>query len=136
MPARSTNSPSFSFRFTFNFVFSDMPEDGGAIDRVVGLCYNSGTFKAEEVGLMYESTQRGLKVWFRDEIQNALTAVDTANMDLASSIDSPEIQIYRKGYAAAIRAVAAAFGVPYSPQTLSTTEPEVVDSPGWVRVFS
>jgi hypothetical protein len=65
-----------------------------------------------------------------------LTAVDTANLDLVSSFDSPEIQIYRKGYAAAIRAVAAAFGVPYSPQSMPVTESEVVDSPGWARVFS
>jgi hypothetical protein len=85
---------------------------------------------------MYQSTQRGLKVWFRDEIQNALIAVDTANLDLVSSIDSPEIQIYRKGYAAAIRAVAAAFGLPYSPQMLPEPESEVVDSPGWAHIFS
>jgi hypothetical protein len=85
---------------------------------------------------MYQSTQRGLKVWFRDEIQDALTAVDTANMDVVSTINSPEIQMYRKGYAAAIRAVAAAFGVSYSPQALSSTEPDVIDSPGWIHTFS
>lgn len=85
---------------------------------------------------MVHSAPRGLQVWFRDEIQNALTAVDTANLDLVSSIDSPEIQMYRKGYVAAIRAVAAAFGVPYTPQMLSKPESEVVDSPAWVHLLS
>ena len=85
---------------------------------------------------MYQGNQRGLKVWFKDEIQNALMAVDTANLDLASSIDCPEMQIYRKGYTAAIRAVAAAFGITYFPQTLPTSESQVVDSPGWSRLYS
>ncbi len=86
---------------------------------------------------MYQGTQRGLKVWFRDEIQNTLMAIDTANLDLVSAIDSAEMQIYRKGYAAAIRAVAAAFGIPYPPSGLSTSRTEVVDSPGWTpRIFS
>jgi hypothetical protein len=85
---------------------------------------------------MYQGTQRGLKVWFRDEIQNALMAVDAANLDLASEVDTPEVHIYRKGYTAAIRAVAAAFGVPYSPQSLSKSEADVVDAPGWSRVAS
>lgn len=81
---------------------------------------------------MYQGTQRGLKVWFRDEIQNTLIAIDTANQDLVSNIDSAEIQIYRKGYAAAIRAIAAAFGIPYPPQGQSTVRAEIVDSPGWI----
>ncbi|GEM_PF-2935625 len=86
---------------------------------------------------MYQGTQRGLKVWFRDEIQNALMAVDTANQDLVSNIDSVEVQIYRKGYAAAIRAIAAAFGIPYPPPGQSAVRAEIVDSPGWTpRVLS
>lgn len=86
---------------------------------------------------MYQGAQRGLKVWFRDEIQNTLVAIDTANLDLVSAIDSAEMQIYRKGYAAAIRAVAAAFGIPYPPSGHSTPHAEVVDSPGWTpRILS
>ena len=106
------------------------------VDRADGLCYNRCTLVKEEIIPMAHSTPRGLQVWFRDEIQNALTAVDTANLDLVSSINTPEIQTYRKGYAAAIRAVAAAFGIPYSPQMLPNPEPEVVDSPGWVHILS
>ena len=85
---------------------------------------------------MYQGTQRGLKIWFRDEIHNALTAVDTANLDLVSSLDTPEMHIYRQGYAAALRALAAAFGIPYSPQTAPAENPEIVDSPGWIRTLS
>lgn len=84
---------------------------------------------------MYQGTQRGLKIWFRDEIQNTLVAVDMANMDLVSGIDSSEVQMYRRGYAAAIRAVAAAFGLSYSPQ-IDHMEPQVVESPAWRRVVS
>lgn len=84
---------------------------------------------------MYQGTQRGLKIWFRDEIQNALAAVDIASTDLLSGIDSSEIQMYRRGYAAAIRAVAAAFGLSYSPQ-IDHVESQVVESPAWRRIVS
>lgn len=80
--------------------------------------------------------QRGLKVWFRDEIHNTLAAVDTANFDLASSIDSAEMKIYRKGYAAAIQAVAAAFGVAYSPRSLSSHQSQIVAATDWDHISS
>jgi len=60
----------------------------------------------------YDKTVR-LGIWFRDEIRDTLLAVDTANLDIANSIDIPEIRLYRKGYEAAIRAVATAFGISY-----------------------
>jgi hypothetical protein len=81
-----------------------------------------------------DGTQRGLKVWFRDEIENALVAVDTANFDVASSVDSPEMRVYRKGYSAAIQAVAAAFGLSYSPKSLHSDEPRTVDANGWSHI--
>lgn len=84
---------------------------------------------------MYQGSQRGLKVYFRDEIHNALTAVDTANLELLANIDSPELQMYRKGYAAAIRAVAAAFGLSYSPQ-IDHVESQVVEASAWKRIPS
>jgi hypothetical protein len=84
---------------------------------------------------MVQGTQRGLKIWFRDEIQNTLVAVDMANLDLFSSIDSPEMQMYRRGYVAAMRAVAAAFGLSYSPH-IDQMQPQVVESPAWTRVLS
>jgi hypothetical protein len=55
----------------------------------------------------------GLGVWLRDEIEDTLLAVDIANLDIADHIDTPEMRLYRKGYEAAIRSVAAAFGIAY-----------------------
>lgn len=55
--------------------------------------------------------QRGLKVWFRDEIYNTINAVDIANRDIAEGVPTQEMIIYRRGYVAALRAVAAAFGL-------------------------
>jgi len=70
---------------------------------------------------MYMSVERrnqGLGVWFRDEIQDTLNAVDAANWDIAQHLEgTDEIKLYRKGFEAALRAVAAAFGLSYSPQS-------------------
>ena len=54
---------------------------------------------------------QGLRVWFRDEIENTLLAVDGANLDIAQHIQTPEMVMYRRGFDAAIRAVALAFGI-------------------------
>jgi hypothetical protein len=62
-----------------------------------------------------ERRNHGAAVWFRDDIMDALAAVDSANWDVAQHIDSPEMRLYRKGYEAAIAAVAMAFGLAYSP---------------------
>lgn len=55
----------------------------------------------------------GIGVWFEQEIENALRAVDLANEDVASLVPTAEMQIYRRGYVAAINALAATFGVNY-----------------------
>ena len=55
----------------------------------------------------------GFKIWFRDEIENVIHAVDAANSDIASCIDTPEMALYRKGYEAALHAVAQALGIDY-----------------------
>ena len=57
---------------------------------------------------------RGLGIWFRDGIENILLAVDEANLDMVSRFDAPEVRIYRRGFAAAISAVATAFGLQYA----------------------
>ena len=54
---------------------------------------------------------RGLGIWFRDDIENILLAVDEANLDMVSRFDAPEVRIYRRGFAAAISAMAVAFGI-------------------------
>ncbi len=57
----------------------------------------------------------GLDIWFKDEILQTLRAVDLANMDIAGEIDSLEMRFYRRGFEAAIRSVAEAFGLDYHP---------------------
>jgi len=74
---------------------------------------------------MHYDKKLGLGVWFRDEIRDTLLAVDIANLDIANSIDTSEMRLYRKGYEAAIRAVATAFGISYPlsrSQTKATSE--------------
>jgi len=65
----------------------------------------------------------GLGVWFKDEIKNTLVALDAANLDIAQHVDTPEMRLYRKGYEAAIQAMAIAFGIAYTPATVPTSSP-------------
>ena len=51
------------------------------------------------------------EVFLREDIQNILTAIDQANAALAVHLPIAEVAIYRMGFAAALRAVAAAFDV-------------------------
>ncbi len=64
---------------------------------------------------MYGEEERGLGIWFRDGIEDILLAIDEANLDMVSRFDTPEMRIYRQGFAAAINAVATAFGIRYAP---------------------
>lgn len=51
------------------------------------------------------------EVHSREEIQNMLNSIDKANRDLADQLpDNPGVAIYRKGFWAAISAVAEAIG--------------------------
>ena len=63
---------------------------------------------------MTHHTSRNLGIWFADEIENILVAVDKANQDVAKHVDTPEMHLYRLGYQAAIEAIATAFGIAYS----------------------
>jgi hypothetical protein len=60
---------------------------------------------------MYREEETGLGIWFKDGIENILLAIDEANLDMVSRFDAPEVRIYRQGFAAAISAVATAFGI-------------------------
>ena len=72
---------------------------------------------------MYREEERGLGIWFKDGIENILLAIDEANLDMVSRFDAPEARIYRQGFAAAISAVATAFGIRYaSSRTTSPTQ--------------
>jgi|YNPNPStandDraft_1061719.scaffolds.fasta_scaffold15091_3 hypothetical protein len=64
-----------------------------------------------------ERRNQGIGVWFRNDILDTLTAIDAANWDVAQYIDTPEMRLYRKGYEAAIQAMAAAFGLSYQPRS-------------------
>ncbi len=71
-----------------------------------------------------------LNVWFKDDIQNALRAIDSANAELFSVVNTPELQIYRRGYEAALRAMAEAFGLRYEGASRSRDElPAVIEGP-------
>ncbi len=52
-------------------------------------------------------------VWYRNDILDILTAVDEANWDVAQHIGTPQMRLYRKGFEAAVQAIAAAFGLAY-----------------------
>jgi len=52
-----------------------------------------------------------VRAWFPDELAAALATVSIANSDIAGAIDTPEMQLYRRGFDAALRALAALFQV-------------------------
>lgn len=66
---------------------------------------------------MTRHSRSGSGIWFADDIENILTAVDEANLDVARHVDTPEMRVYRLGYEAAIEAIATAFGIAYVPKT-------------------
>jgi len=68
--------------------------------------------------LTAQAKSHGLGVWFKDEIKNTLLALDAANLDIAQHVDTPEMRLYRKGYEAAIQAMAVAFGISYATATI------------------
>jgi hypothetical protein len=67
-------------------------------------------------------TTQGLRVWFRDEIEASLLAVDGANRDIAQHITTPEMALYRRGFEAAIEAVARSFGITWQRQDVNGQE--------------
>lgn len=60
----------------------------------------------------------GLGVWFKDEIKNVLLSLDAANLDIAQNVPTHEMALYRKGYEAAIQAMALAFGISLIPAAI------------------
>ncbi len=56
---------------------------------------------------------QGLRVWFRDEIENTVLAVDRANLDIAQHIPTEQMHLYRAGFEAAVDAILGAFGIAY-----------------------
>ena len=66
----------------------------------------------------FERRDHSSGVWFPNEIMNALEAVERANADVAAAVNTPEMALYRRGWEAAIGAMAAAFGLAYYPPGL------------------
>jgi hypothetical protein len=60
------------------------------------------------------------EVYFSEHILEALTAVESANWDLASHIEGDSVELYRQGFETAMRAIAAAFGFCYSSPVVRT----------------
>ena len=52
-----------------------------------------------------------VRTWFSDEIANILQAVAMSNGDIADAVDTPEMRIYKRGFDAALNAIAAAIGI-------------------------
>ncbi len=69
----------------------------------------------------------GLNFWFRDDIKNALRAVDSANAEVFKVVNTPEMQLYRRGYAAAIRSIAEAFGIHYISPVYGEEMPAIIE---------
>jgi hypothetical protein len=79
------------------------------------------------VALSSHYSTSGLDVWFKDDICNTLRAVDLANADVCKVINTPEMQFYRRGYEAALRAISEAFGVHYRATGESEERPTIID---------
>jgi hypothetical protein len=62
-------------------------------------------------------------IWNRDDILDALAAVDAANWSLAQHIRTPEMVLYRQGFETAMASVAAAFGLAYRPPSRDNLHP-------------
>ena len=52
-----------------------------------------------------------VRTWFPDELANILLAVHQANGDIADAVDTPEVRLYKRGFDAALNAIAAAIGI-------------------------
>jgi hypothetical protein len=80
------------------------------------------------VALSSYYSSSGLDVWFKDDIQNTLRSVDLANADLFKTINTPDLQLYRQGYEAAIRAIGEAFGIRYAPDNCHEETAKIIDA--------
>jgi hypothetical protein len=58
-----------------------------------------------------------LSVYFRDDIHDALIAIDSANLGLVDEIAiwSKEAQAFQRGYQSALRSLGQVFGIDYQP---------------------
>lgn len=60
---------------------------------------------------MRRLSQSGFRVWSRGDIIAILAAAEQANADIADCLEGAGIKMYRRGWSAAMRAIAAGFGI-------------------------
>lgn len=53
----------------------------------------------------------GIEMWFKDDIKNILLSVNASSADTARWAEAPHAVAYRRGYQAALCAVALACGI-------------------------
>ena len=58
----------------------------------------------------------GIELWFKEDIRNILIATNVSSAATAGDIPDPAVQVYRRGYQAAIVAMGLACGI--SPDQL------------------
>jgi len=66
---------------------------------------------------MATSRKSGVGVWFKEEIENIIASVESANASVAQHVQTPEMRLYCAGYNAALEAIAIAFGVKHDSQS-------------------
>ena len=59
----------------------------------------------------------GIGVWFEQEIENVIRSIDESNSDVADAIPTAEMAVYRRGFRAAVNAMAVAFGLNYRSES-------------------
>lgn len=52
-----------------------------------------------------------VRTWFPDEIANILHSVAMSNGDITDAVDTWEMRLYKRGFDAALAAIAAAIGI-------------------------
>lgn len=64
----------------------------------------------------------GVEIWFKDDIRNILLSVNASSADAAQWAEATHIVAYRRGYQAALCAVALACGIPPGQVTIRLTQ--------------
>lgn len=54
------------------------------------------------------------ETYLRTDIANALRSIDNTNASVASAVPTSEMEIYRRGFSDALKAVALSFGIDYA----------------------
>ena len=79
----------------------------------------------------YLNDDGGLRVWFRDEIRNALLSAYATTTAMAASQQSPEATAFRRGFISALVAVGLNFGIAPLPFTDDDRRMRGGDTLGW-----